>query len=320
MTTQFFKTYDQVGKKEDVSDVISNISPTTTPFQSLIKNERCTNTVFQWQEDSLASVADNAQVEGADATLSDMNPTVMRSNYTQIFQKTIKVSGTSDAVSTYGRAKETAYQLAKKSAELKREFEYHLVGKAQNAAAGDSSTARTFANVFGTDLASNTVISSDVTVSIDGNGATAGTPAGALDEASILSVNQKMFEAGAEGKYIMVKPADSLIIANFDKAAGRYREINDTNKTIVNVVDLYVSPFGEQKVVINRFLKASEALVFDPAMWSIVTLRPFTRELLAKTGDADRHQIVGEFSLKHKNYKGTGRITNLSGSNATLPA
>lgn len=316
----FFKTYDQVGKKEDVSDVISNISPTTTPFQSLIKNERTSNTVFQWQEDSLASVGDNAIIEGADASDSDMTPTVMRSNYTQIMQKTVKVSGTADAVSTYGRAKETAYQLAKKSAELKREFEYHLVGKAQNAAAGASNTARTFGNVFGTDVGSNAIIDASVTVTIDSDSGTVGNQAGALTEASILSVNQKLYEAGAEASYIMVKPADALIIADFTKAAGRNRDINVANsKQIVNAVDLYVSPFGEQKVIINRFLKASECLVFDPAMWSIVTLRPFTRELLAKTGDADRHQIVGEFSLKHKNYKGTGRITNLSGTNPTLP-
>jgi hypothetical protein len=313
----FFKTYDQVGKKEDVSDVISNISPTTTPFQSLIKNERTTNTVFQWQEDSLASVAANAVVEGADASDSTLAPTVMRSNYTQIMQKTVKVSGTADAVSTYGRAKETAYQLAKKSAELKREFEFHLVGRAQNAAAGDSNTARTFGNVFGNDVASTAIIHADVTVTIDSDAGTGGNQAGPLTEASILSVNQKLYEAGSEATYIMVKPADSLIIAGFAAAAGRERDFG-AGKGIVNAVDLYVSPFGEQKVIINRFLKATEALVFDPAMWSIVTLRPFTRTLLAKTGDADRHQIVGEFSLKHKNYKGTGRIANLTGTNPNV--
>lgn len=320
MPTSHFKTYDQVGKKEDVSDVISNISPTATPFQSLIKTERCSNTVFQWQEDSLASVGDNAVVEGADASDSNMDPTVMRSNYTQIMQKTVKISGTADAVATYGRAKETAYQLAKKSAELKRELEYHLVGKVQNAAAGASNTARTFGNAFGTDAASTAIIDASVTVTIDGNGATAGTPVGALTEASILSVNQALYEAGSEAQYIMVKPADSLLIADFTKVAGRNRDINVANsKTLVNAVDLYVSPFGEQKVIINRFLKATECLVFDPSMWSLVALRPWTRELLAKNGDADRHQLVGEYSLKHRNYKATGRITNLSGTNATLP-
>ncbi len=310
MSSTFFKTYDQVGIKEDVSDVISNISPTKTPFQTLIKTERVTNRLFQWQEDSLAGVADNAQLEGFTASDSTMSPTVMRSNYTQIMQKTVNVSSTADVVSTYGRAKETAYQLAKKADELKRELEYHLVGKAQNSSAGaDGVSARTFANAFGTDPNSDAVIHADVTVN---------KSSAALDEAAVLSVNQKMFEAGSEAKYLMIKPADSLIVANFAAASGRSRDFG-ASTSIVNVVDLYVSPFGEQKVILNRFLKATEALLFDPAMWSLVTLRPWTRELLAKTGDNDRHLIVGEFSLKHKNYKGTGRITGLTGTNSTIP-
>lgn len=316
-----FKTYDQVGIKEDISDVISNISPTTTPFQSLLKGESVKNTVFGWQEDSLADVADNAQVEGFTASDSSLVATAMRSNYTQIMAKTVNVTATADAVSTYGRAKETAYQLSKKSAELKREFEYHLVGKAQNAAAGDGTTARTFANAFGAYVGGAAVISSTTTVTTaDGDSGTVGTQTGALTEANILAANQALYEAGSDATYIMVKPSDSLIIAGFDKSAGRTRSFNDGNKTLVNAIDLYVSPFGEQKVVINRFLKATEALIFKPEMWRLVTLRPFTRELLAKTGDSDRHLIVGEFSLKHLNAKGSARITNLSGSNGNLPA
>lgn len=312
MSSTFFKTYDQVGIKEDISDVITNISPTKTPFQSLIKTERVNNRLFQWQEDSLAAVASNAQQEGFTASDSAMAATVMRSNYTQIMAKTVNVSATADTVSTYGRAKETAYQLAKKADELKRELEFHLVGKAQNASAGaDGSAARTFANAFGTDVNSNAVIDSSVTVD-------AGTAA--LTETHILTAGQKMFEAGSEGKYLMIKPADSLLVAAFPQASGRYRTFDGgKEKTVVNVVDLYVSPFGEYKVVLNRFQKATEALIVDPSMWSLAVLRPWTRELLAKTGDNDRHLIVGEFSLKHKNYKGTGRITGLTGTNSTVP-
>ena len=176
-----FKTYDQVGKKEDISDVISNIAPTATPFQSLIGQESVNNTVYQWQEDDLAAVAANAVVEGADGSDADLTPTTMRSNYTQIMAKTIKVSATADAVSTYGRAKETAYQLSKKSAELKREFEFALVGSARNAAAGSTSVARQFGNVWGNDAGGSAIINSAVVT----NNA---TPA-ALTEAMVLSTN-----------------------------------------------------------------------------------------------------------------------------------
>jgi len=305
-----FKTYDQVGKKEDISDVISNIAPTATPFQSLIGQESVSNTVYQWQEDDLAAVAANAVVEGADGTDADLTATTMRSNYTQIMAKTIKASATADAVSTYGRAKETAYQLSKKSAELKREFEYALVGSARNAAAGTSSVARQFGNVWGNDAGGNAIINSAV---VTNNG----TPA-ALTEAMVLATNQKLYEAGGEASYLMIKPADSLIVAGFAAASGRMRDFSEGTK-LVNVVDIYVSPFGTQKVVLNRFMKADAALLFDPANWKKAVLRPFSRTLLAKTGDADRHFIVGEFGLKHVNYKASGAITGLTGSNPILP-
>ena len=309
MTTHF-RTYNQVGIKEDISDVITNISPTATPFQSLIGQESVNNTVYQWQEDELAAVAANAQVEGADGSDATMAATVMRSNFTQIMAKTIRVSATSDAVSTYGRAKETAYQLSKKSAELKREFEFALVGSARNAAAGSSSVARQFGNVWGNDAGGNALINSSVIT----NNATAA----ALTEAMILATNQRLYEAGGDASYLMIKPADSLIVASFAAAAGRTRDFEAGTK-LVNVVDIYVSPFGTQKVVLNRFMKADSALLFDPANWKKAVLRPFSRTLLAKTGDSDRHFIVGEFGLKHVNYKATGAITGLTGTNPMLP-
>lgn len=313
-----FKTYDQVGKKEDISDVISNIAPTATPFQSVIGNETTHNTLFSWQEDDLAAVAANAAVEGADGSDANLTPTTMRSNGTQIFTKTIKVSATADAVSTYGRAKETAYQLSKKTAELKREQEYALVGVAQNYAAGSTSVARTFGNVWGNDAGGNALINSAVTVITDSDAGTVGNQAGPLTEANHLAVNQKLYEAGGDASIFMIKPADALIVAGFAAASGRERDFG-TGTKLVNVVDILVTPFGTQKVVLNRFMKADSALLFSPENWKKVTLRPFTRTLLAKTGDADRHFVVGEFGLKHVNYKASGAITNLTGTNPMLP-
>jgi hypothetical protein len=74
------------------------------------------------------------------------------------------------------------------------------------------------------------------------------------------------------------------------------------------VVNLYVSPFGEQKVQLNRFQKAGNTLVFDPANWKKAVYRNWTRETLAKTGDAQRQMLIGEFSLKHVNQSASGII------------
>lgn len=307
-------TYDLVGIKEDISDVISNIDPTKTPFQSSIKTETVDNTYFQWQEDSLASVGANAQVDGFNAQNPQVaalnaagtyvgslaaSATVMRGNYTQIMAKTIRVSGTADRVRKYGRERELAYQLAKRSAELKRDLEHALVGLAQSATAGNASTARLLASY-----------SSQVDAGVR---VTNASPT-ALTENMILTANQNLYNAGSEAEVIMVKPADSLVIANFAyRASGaeRRRDVG-SGTTIVNTVDVYRSPFGDQRVVLNRFLNTAHALVFDPEMWRLAVLRPWFRETLGKTGDNTAVMLVGEYSLKHRNFKGSTLINNLT--------
>jgi len=293
-----YQTYQQVGIKEDISDVISNISPRKTPFQSSIGSEKVTQPLFQWQEDSLRAVATNAAVEGADITAITAVPTVMRNNQTQIFTEAVKVSGTAQIVSAYGRAKELAYQMAKSSAAVKRDFENALVGNAQSKAAGNSSTARTFASV------QQQLDSTTVTYT--------GGAANPLTEAFLVTALQTAFTNGAEPSRIHVTPSNSVVLAGFASAAGRYRTIPGdkagANSTIVNVVNLYVSPFGEQRVEINRFQKAKNTLIFEPDMWKKATLRPWFVEDLAKTGDADTKAIIGEFSLKHKNFFGSAAV------------
>jgi hypothetical protein len=287
-----YQTYQQVGIKEDVSDVISNLSPRKTPFQSAIGGEKVTQSLFQWQEDSLRAVGTNAAVDGADATFITVVPTVMRNNYTQIFTEAVQVSDRADVVSTYGRKREFAYQMAKSSAAVKRDFENSLVGNAQDKAAGNSTTASTLAG-FQKQLDSTSIVYS---------GAGDGTKP--LIEADLVTALQKAYVAGADPTRIHVTPSNSVVLAGFASAAGRYRTLQTggNDKAIVNVVNLYVSPFGEQKVEINRFQKAKNTLIFEPDMWAKATLRPWERKNLAKTGDSTKAMILGEFSLKHKNF------------------
>lgn len=292
-----YSSYDQVGIKEDISDKISMITPTKVPFQTLIGDEKVNNRTFQWQEDALASVRDNKNVEGFTASDATLTPTTMRQNTTQILEKTIKVSTTADTVDTYGRAKETAYQLSKAGEELKRDLEHAYVGLGENAAVDTGvGTAREMASA-------QSMIDAATTEDPV-------TPA-ALTEAMFLSANQKLYTEGGEAEYFMIKPADSLIVAAWATASGRERDFG-AGKTVVNCVDLIVSPFGEQRVVLNRFIKSSDALLIDPAMWKKCTLRDWTRERLAKDGDNEKHMIVAEKSLKHVNFKGSARIKNLT--------
>lgn len=306
MTT--FTVYEAIGKKEDVSDVISNLSPTDTPFQSMIGKESVKNVIFSWQEDSLAAAAANAQLDGFEATDVAATPTVVRENYTQIMAKSIKVATTTDTVSRYGRAKETAYQLSKRGAELKRDLEYVML----NAQAGGSGvlnnvTVTSFGNTAQVGAnAARTMKSFQAQVDASLLNKTGGA-ATAMTETLLNTTLQELYDAGANPNTLMIPPGEAMVIANYAAVTGRERDLGDSKK-IVNSVNVYVSPFGEVKVVLNRFQSAIDHLFFNPSDWKLAVLRPWTREPLAKTGDSERHLLVGEYSLKHANYKASAIV------------
>lgn len=293
-----YSSYDVVGAAEDISDIISNISPTKTPFLQSIGTDSVHNKLFQWEEDSLRAVQVNAQIEGFTASDATLAATVLRNNVTQILEKTIKVSMTTDAEKLYGRAKETAYQIAKGAEEVKRDLENACVGVLQAIVNSGIGTARQFASA---------------PFQVAGGTTTAGGTA-ALTEAMVLANHQLCYNAGADPSVMMIKPADSVIVANFAAATGRVRDPGNTDSPtkIVNAVKVYVSPFGELKVVLNRFQKTTNVMTYDPDMWKLCILRNWSRTMLAKTGDNEMHNIVGEFSLKHLNQSASGLINALT--------
>jgi len=319
--TSLFSTYDQVGKAEDVSSLISNIDPTDTPFQSSIGSEKCSARNPEWQEDTLndATAAKIApKEEGFVYAAETRAATTMRSNYTETRGTSFDVTETADAVRTYGRAKETAYQMMKVGKEQKIYWEQKLL--AHDAAAtdavvginasigdeeGDTAAARTAGNVWGEDVSSN-----DILV----NRSAATTSQVTFDEDAFLVGMQKTYDEGAPGKVLMVSPGVSLFIKDWATLpSGRFRD-SEQDKKVTMVVDYLVTPFGEVKVVLNRWLgsdidgsihsddNANAALLVDPSYWKILTLRPWKSGPLAKVSDSHKYYIRGEFSLKHRNY------------------
>ena len=292
-----YTTFNQIGKAEDVSDIITNITPTDCPMYSVIKSEKVAARTFDWQEYTLAAAGAHAAIEGADVSAGTQSPTTLRTNQCQILVKSFQISATADVIKTYGRAKETAYQMGKTLKEIKRDLERAYVGVAQAAVAdANGSTARKMASV-----------TAQITDSTDaGSGST-----DPLTEAKLLVAGQAAYTAGSEPSVLMIKPADSLIVSGLAAASGRNREFAQT-KTLVNVIDLYVSPFGEYKVVLNRHQLTTHAFLIDPSMWRTCVLRPFTRTLLAKTGDSDQHMVNYEGSIKHMSFASDHMITGLS--------
>lgn len=309
-----YTSYDSVGVKEQIDDVISDITPTETPFLSSIGTDKVTSKgEFKWQEDALRAAATNAKLEGFTASDVTLSPTTYRTNVTQILSETIKVSGSNDSTDYYGRAKESAYAIARTAKALKLDLEYALVGSAQaKVTPTTSATARVMAGFQAQLLNGGTgSLDADDFVLYTGGSGTLPT------EANFLSVMQHMFDNGANPKVISVTSTNAQTVADFAKASGRYRTFDagsgKAERTIVNVVDLYVSPFGTQKVMINRQQKSTNTLFYDPEMWKLVSFRPWFRETLAKTGDNTTIMIVGEYSSKHRNFKASAAIVQAAG-------
>lgn len=219
-----YTTYSQVGKAEDVSNILSDITPTDTPMLTMTKTEKVSARTFSFLEDSLRAAASNAKVEGADAADITLIDIVERTNNTQILEETFRISGSADAVKTYGRAKETALQLGKTLKSIKRDLEFSLVGVDQAAVAGSSAVARKMASLI-----------NQISTGVDA-GANA---TDALTEAKLLEAGQTAFNNGSDPSVFMIKPADAQIVAGFSASAGRNREVAQ-GKTLVNVIDLYV--------------------------------------------------------------------------------
>ena len=348
------KSFDQKLMKEDISDIIYNISPTDTPFMSSCKKGSCKNTKFQWNLDKLSDAAVPVGIaEGASSGLGVVEVVIQEESYTQIFRKEIEVTGTIEAVDLYGRKSEMAYQMAKKSQELKRDIEKTLLNFSNSnapnqlrtgyqestsgkiAQATDARVTRNFANIIDThkftDMTSpatrnltSTVIDADPAGALGiGTGLIGPTPP-ILTPAILDGAMQRMWAIGTDFDYAIVSPMTMSLIATFAfNSTGRMRDIGQQRK-VVNVVDIYVSAFGEISFALDRFMAPGNATsgssagnqiyFIDPKQLELKYLRNFQTTTVAKTGDSDKKYVLGEMGLAVKAPQSCGILYNFKHS------
>ena len=309
-----YNAHTAVGQREDLTDVIYNISPTETPFMSSIGKTKATAVYHEWQTDSLAAATTaNAAVEGADASDATLSPTTRLGNYTQILQKTIKVSGTLDTVNKAGRKSEKAYQLAKASQEIKRDLETIMLSNQGRDAGSSNSTPRKMASLLSwiktnTDAGSGGADPTTIGVSTrtDGTQRT-------FTETLLKTVVAEVFNAGGTPSVLMVGALGKQKVSSFAGiGATRFNVTGAKPSTIIGAADIYVSDFGNMSVVPNRFMRARDALILDPEYAAVAYLRPFQTNELAKAGDSDKTQILVECTLEVKNEAAHGGVFDLN--------
>lgn len=312
--TNAFSTYESIGIREDLADVIYNIDPWETPVMSSLSSSNVSNTFYEWQTDDLAAPGANKVIEGEDATIAASSPTTRLGNYTQISTKTAQITGTHEATNRAGRGAEMAYQIAKRGKELKTDVEYALTGAHQAKAAGSTSVARQLGN-FSSYLTSNVHIGATGTLPT-GDGTDVGsdgTPA-TFTETILKAQLKSAWENGGKPDVLFV-PGD-IKQAISQTFVGRATETTaqSGDKTSYGVVDLYVTDFGTIKVVPSRIIKSDMCLLLDTSMASLCYLRNFQTYDLAKTGDSEKKQIIVEYGLKINNEKAHAQFRSVTAS------
>ena len=308
-----FTAHTAIGQREDLIDVIYDISPTETPILSTLARTKATAVFHEWQSDSLASATSaNAAVEGADPTSATISPTVRLGNYTQIVQKTIQVSGTLEAVNKAGRKSEKAYQLSKAASELKRDMET-ILGANQGRDAGSSSSARKLGALLSwiktnTDAGTSGTDPTTIGVSTRSDGATR-----TFTETLLKTVVAEVFDSGGNPTMLVVNSGLKQKVSSFAGiAAQRYMAPGDQPTTIIGAADVYMSDFGTLSVTPDRFIRTRDAFLIDPEYAAVAYLRPFQTNDLAKTGDSEKTQLLAEFTLEMRNEAAHGGVFDLN--------
>ena len=321
------QTYGAIGIREDLSNIIYNISPMDTPFLNGCGRGTADNTLFEWQTDELTAAAMNSQVEGWDYASTAASEPRRLTNYTQISATQVQSSGTAEAVDFAGRKSTQAYQLAKRAKEMKRDMEFMLLmGTVKDA--GGAAAARYTGGLptwVGTNVIGTTpIIAASTGLGLVNNGA-AGYPDGtttsltggantAISLAMINSVIARIWDLGGSPDTILCKSDVKQTISSAGvggaTVADLYKDVGSSDKpaTAVNAVDVLVTDFGTFKVVPDRFLPAGNCNIIDFDLWSVDYLRPFRTETLAKSGDSVKQLLIAEYGLRAKNGNGSGQL------------
>jgi hypothetical protein len=311
--TGTFSTYDQIGRREDLSEIIYDISPTETPFISALEKVSVTSTKHEWQKHSLTSAAsNNFVIEGDDATTDAGTATTRAYNYTGISDKVALVSGTTDAVKAAGRKNEMAFQMRNRMKELKRDVEKAALEN-QAYVAGTDTLARV---VAGAQAWIKTNINKDSgATACTGDGSdihTDGTPR-ALQESFIEEVLAACWDSGGNPTMGICNKFQKRKIAAMSGSSTKTQD--GASKKVVNTVDMYVDPLGNEiKFVPCRQAPTDVVYLFDMDHVKFGTLRDYQTHDLAKTGDSIRKQILVEWTLEMCNEAAHGIVTDLTAS------
>lgn len=299
MPANAFLTNAAIGNREDLVDVIWNTAPTDTPLLSAIERVDATAVTHEWQRDVLATPANNAVAEGADASYTAVTPTVRLSNQAQISRKSFSISDTQEAVRKAGRASEIRYQTVKQGKELKKDMEVACI---ENPTFATGATRQT-KGLRGFCVTNNSLGASGVAPAFPNTGPTDGTLRG-FTEAILRTIVLGAYTNGGNPQMLLVAPAIKQVMSGGFVGNGT-RFVKSEAKKLTSAYDIYESDFGDFKIVPNRCMQRTrEAYLVDPDLVALAVLRDMQTDEMARIGSARNFIIESEYALEVREERG----------------
>ena len=340
--TGAYQTYQGIGNREDLEDAFYMISPTATPFLTMCGRKKATATYHEWMTDTLNPAGNNIQIEGDDASAVGNNnitalPGVRYGNYIQNSAKTAVVTDDQEATDSAGNINKMANQVAKRMAELKLDMELALTQNNKSSAGsatvarqlgsleswlwGDQAAALSgYATIMKTGTLGNSITLGDTAATTPGfatlvvAGPTDASSTSPFVVAALKRVIKNCWQSGGDPQIVMVGGATKQVVSGFAGIATLYREAGKTAKgtAIVGAADLYISDFGEHRVIPNRNQRNRTAFVLDMDFWDVAYLRSISQKEIARTGSAVKRFIDVAYTLVAKNPSSSGKICDLT--------
>lgn len=285
-------TFIGAANREDLLDIITIVSPVDTPMFTMLRKTKIQNVQVEWLTDLLDQAGSNAVADGSEATFTGGTPRVRLVNYAQISREAYDVSDSQRAVNPAGIRDEMRYQMGKALKQWKRDVEYEIING--SAATGTPASTRCARGIYFwlSEFSGNTAI------------ATGGNTALNMQEDDLNARLQSVWVTGGMCDYVIATATQKANISNnYAGSANSRRNIPMTDNTVVNVVDYYMSDFGNVKVLPHRWFKTATTniqrttLLIQSDKWLLGFLRPPRNIPLAKIGSSERAMVEGEWSV-----------------------
>ena len=312
--TNALATYDVTTNREDLADAVYRISPADTPFMSMVPRTKATAVYHEWSTDALASTnTANARLEGDALTRASATSPTRRGNYCQISSRDATVTGTQRATNPAGIDDMMAYQMSKKSLELRKDMEAILLGNTGQVV-GNTTTARVLRSF-------NAWISANGSRGTNGADSTAATAAATdgtagdlrtFTEAMLQDAIKDAYTDGGEPSIAFVGPFNKQKFSTFTGRATAREQVKIG--TVQAAASVYASDFGDIKVVPNRTQRDRDVWVVDPTKVAVSFLRAFEPQEIGRVGDAMTRDIISEYTLEMRHPDAHGLVADLTTS------